>query len=205
MRRLHLTKDSPRLTIEKVREEDPEIITCLEYPYILLKEILEYPKYGCINAHYSLLPKYRGRHPIQWAMINGETEVGVTVHYMVEETDAGAILKQYRLYITPNSKYKDVYKEMYALGSYMLDSIIQDPATLQKWKPQDHTQATYAPSRIPKDSCANRIIRGDLKELCCFINAMSDPMPNAYLEDSEGRLYFKGAKWVPFNETDGGC
>ena len=78
--------------INKIKDLKPDVICVVAYGKILPKDILEIPKYGCINVHASLLPKYRGAAPIQWAVINGEKTTGVTTMYMDEGMDTGDML-----------------------------------------------------------------------------------------------------------------
>ena len=80
--------------IEKIRSLNPDVICVVAYGKILPKEILELPKLGCINVHGSLLPKYRGAAPIQWAVINGDKTTGITTMYMDEGMDTGEIIFQ---------------------------------------------------------------------------------------------------------------
>lgn len=76
-----------------LKKISPDVIVVVAYGQILSKEILELPKYGCVNVHASLLPKYRGAAPIQWAVIDGEKEAGVTIMQMDEGLDTGDMLK----------------------------------------------------------------------------------------------------------------
>ena len=82
------------LWVERIRKMKPDFIFSFYYRNMLGKELLAIPKKGAINLHGSLLPKYRGRCPINWAVLNGEKEAGVTLHYMTEKPDAGDILAQ---------------------------------------------------------------------------------------------------------------
>ena len=78
--------------VDILREINPDVIVVIAFGQILSKEILDLPKYGCINVHASLLPKYRGAAPIQWAVIDGEEETGVTTMYMAEGLDTGDVI-----------------------------------------------------------------------------------------------------------------
>ena len=77
--------------IEKIKDLNPDLICVVAYGKIIPKEILEIPKYGCVNVHGSLLPKYRGAAPIQWAVLNGDRETGITTMFMDEGMDTGDI------------------------------------------------------------------------------------------------------------------
>ena len=87
-------KFAPRNFFESLRKWQPDIIVVVAYGRILPKSILELAPYGCVNVHYSLLPKYRGAAPAAWTIINGEMEAGVTTMKLVEKMDAGAIYLQ---------------------------------------------------------------------------------------------------------------
>ena len=86
------TKLRDGTALAQLKELDPELIVVAAYGRILPDDILNLPPMGCINVHSSLLPKYRGAAPINWAVINGETETGVTIMYMATELDAGDII-----------------------------------------------------------------------------------------------------------------
>ena len=83
--------------VEKLRQYNADIMVVIAFGQIIPKEILEMVPYGCVNVHASLLPKYRGAGPIQWAVINGEKESGVTTMYMCREIDKGDMLLQVRI------------------------------------------------------------------------------------------------------------
>src|SRR4029078_1712177 len=91
-----------------VRELAPDLILVNSYSMLLPPEILSIPRFECVNVHGAPLPKYRGSNPIQWAIINNETETGVTMHYMTAEFDAGDIIAQRRVPIGPEDTWLDV-------------------------------------------------------------------------------------------------
>ncbi|MBT3320220.1 MAG: methionyl-tRNA formyltransferase [Clostridia bacterium] len=98
----------------------PDIIVTAAFGQILSKEILDIPKLGCINVHASLLPKYRGAAPIQWAIINGETQTGVTIMYMDVGLDTGDIISAESIEITDNMTGGDLYDKLAVLGADLL-------------------------------------------------------------------------------------
>ena len=106
--------------VARLREEAPDLIVVAAFGQILSKEILEMPKYGCVNVHASLLPKYRGAAPIQWAVINGEEKSGVTIMQMDEGLDTGDILLQEEIELTPEETGESLYNKMAALGGELL-------------------------------------------------------------------------------------
>lgn len=129
---------------KKIIELNPDIIITCAYGQIIPKELLEYPKYGCINVHGSLLPKYRGGAPIHWAIINGETETGITIMNMSEKMDAGDIISQKVVPINEDTTLDSLYQEMSYLGADLLEetlpSIIDKTAKRTK---QDENEVTF--------------------------------------------------------------
>ena len=124
----------------------PELIVVAAYGRILPEEILQAPRLGCINVHSSLLPKYRGAAPINWAILNGERETGVTIMYMAPELDAGDIIAQRATPIGPDETAPELFQRLAGLGAELLREVVaameQGPAPRT---PQDGAQATYAP------------------------------------------------------------
>lgn len=132
--------------LEQLRELKPELIVVAAYGRVLPKEILELPAYGCINVHSSLLPKYRGAAPINWAMVNGDEKTGVTIMYMAEELDAGDIIDQVVTPIEPNEEVGTLHDRLAELGGELLIKVVADlEAGRAVRTPQDPEQVTYAP------------------------------------------------------------
>lgn len=137
-------RDGTALTI--LRELDPELIVVAAYGRILPDEILALPPKGCINVHSSLLPRYRGAAPINWAVINGDAETGVTIMHMSSELDAGDIILQQSTPIHPDENAGMLYGRLAELGGKMiLEAVAQIEAGTASRTPQDHTKATLAP------------------------------------------------------------
>lgn len=129
-----------------VRALDPELIVVAAYGRILPSDILDYPKYGCINVHSSLLPKYRGAAPINWAILNGEDETGVTIMHMAPELDAGDIIAQTATPISIDETAPELFARLAELGAQALVAAVADIAAgTTSRTPQDNAQATYAP------------------------------------------------------------
>lgn len=137
--------------LERLRAIGPDLIVVVAYGQILPAELLQIPKLGCMNVHASLLPKYRGAAPFQWAIINGETETGITTMFMAEELDAGDILLQRRLAIGPDEDAASLHDRLAVLGAEVLLETIErlSKGELTRY-PQDHTEATYYP-RLDRD------------------------------------------------------
>ncbi|MCL2495431.1 MAG: methionyl-tRNA formyltransferase [Oscillospiraceae bacterium] len=129
-----------------LRSLAPELIVVVAYGQILPQALLDIPKHGCINVHASLLPKYRGAAPIQWAILNGETETGVTTMQMDAGIDTGDILLQAKTPIPEDMNAGELHDVLSALGAQVLSDTInllgQGKLVPQK---QDNTQATHAP------------------------------------------------------------
>jgi methionyl-tRNA formyltransferase len=129
-----------------VRELAPELIVVAAYGKILPEEILNVPPRGAINVHSSILPKYRGAAPINWAILNGETETGVTIMYMAKALDAGDMILTERTPIAPDEDAAALTERLAALGGAALLTAIRQIAdgSVQR-TPQDESRQTYAP------------------------------------------------------------
>ncbi len=132
--------------VEKLREYQPDLIAVTAFGQILTEDILSIPKYGCINVHGSLLPKYRGAAPMQWAIIDGETVTGITTMYMAKGLDSGDMLLKEEVEITPEDTFATVHDKMAVVGANLLVETLQklENGTLQR-EEQNHDAATYAP------------------------------------------------------------
>lgn len=107
-----------------IKSYDPDVIVVVAYGKILPKEILELPRYGCINVHASLLPKFRGAAPIQWSVINGDDVTGVTTMYMAEGLDTGDILLKSELEIGENDTAGEVHDKLSLLGGKLINETL---------------------------------------------------------------------------------
>lgn len=132
--------------LEHFQKLAPELIAIVAYGKILPKELLNLPPYGCVNVHASLLPKYRGAAPINWAIVNGETETGVTTMRISEELDAGDILLSCKTAIDEAEDAVGLHDRLAPTGADLLMKTIDgiENGTI-KATPQDHSKATYAP------------------------------------------------------------
>lgn len=131
--------------VELLHELQPELIVVAAFGQFLSKEILELPKYGCINVHASLLPKYRGAAPIQYAIIKGERESGVTIMQMDIGMDTGAMLDKVVVPIAENTTMGELHDALREQGAALLLEVIDKIAAgTAVAEPQDNEQATYA-------------------------------------------------------------
>ena len=137
-------KDGTALAI--VQELQPELIVVAAYGRILPEEILQAAPYGAINVHSSILPKYRGAAPINWAILNGETVTGDTIMYMAKELDAGDIIRCAETAIDPDEDAQELTARLAELGAKTLVEVVADMSRGNLTRtPQDHSRSTYAP------------------------------------------------------------
>ena len=184
----------------------PDLIVVTAYGQILPKEVLELPKHGCINIHASILPKYRGAAPINWVILNGETETGVTSMQMGEGLDTGDMLIKKTTDIGENETYEELYARLSVMGGEVLAETLEavENGTLSP-EPQDDSLSCYSPM-IRKEMSAldfsksaaevHNIIRGvtgftmlDGKRLKVFRSEISDNIapdaPNGSIVDEK--------------------
>lgn len=134
-------------------EIDPEIIAVVAYGKILPKSVIEYPKYGCVNLHVSLLPKYRGAAPMQRAIIDGESKTGVTVMYMDEGLDTGDIISSVEFPIGPEDDFEAIHDRSLEIGAPLLAKTIFEIGNGEaKRTPQNDAESCYA-KKIEKEDC----------------------------------------------------
>ena len=132
--------------LAQIEELSPELIVVAAYGRILPDEILNYPAKGCINVHSSLLPKYRGAAPINWAILNGDEESGVTIMHMATELDAGDIISQCVTPIDLNETVESLHDRLSELGAQLLVQTVDEIAAGTATRTvQDESQVTYAP------------------------------------------------------------
>ncbi len=138
--------------VHKIRELEPDIIFSFYYRHMVRRAILEIPPAGCLNLHGSLLPKYRGRCPINWILVNGEKETGVTLHYMTPRPDDGDIVCQEKIEISDGDTALSLHGKAAKASAKMLDDILpQIKEASAPRHPQDHSKATYFGGRRPED------------------------------------------------------
>ncbi|MBQ8591918.1 MAG: methionyl-tRNA formyltransferase [Lachnospiraceae bacterium] len=131
--------------IETLKTYDADIYVVAAFGQILSQEILDMPKYGCVNIHASLLPKYRGSAPIQWAIINGETETGVTIQQMNAGVDTGDILCKAIVPIAAKETGASLFDKLSEAGAKLIvEALKQIEAGTLIAEPQDDSQATHA-------------------------------------------------------------
>jgi methionyl-tRNA formyltransferase len=164
--------------IDKIKELNPDIIVVVAYGKILPNELIEIPKYGTINVHSSLLPKYRGAAPIHYAIINGEKETGVTIMDIAEELDAGDIILQAKTEITDEDNLESVHDRLAEIGAKtLLEAIklIEEGKAIRT--PQNHEEATFV-KPISKEETKIDWNKSK-REIFNFVRGL-DPFPGAF-------------------------
>lgn len=191
---------------EKIRKEyeyvlsyKPDIIVTCAYGQIIPNEILDYPKYGCINVHGSLLPKYRGGAPIHWAIINGETETGITIMYMSEKMDAGDIISQESITIENEDTLDSLYLKMANLGRDLLiktlPSIIEGSNNRIK---QDESLVTFG-FNISKENEKIDFNNNAIDVINKIKGLSSVPGAYTYIDNKRLKIYMAKVLDIPSN------
>lgn len=189
---------SPNLPViaEALRALEPDVILSVWYRRLLGPGLLALPRIAALNLHGSLLPKYRGRAPVNWVLVNGERRTGVTLHHMTAEADAGDIVAQQAIDIEPEDTAFSLYKRMVKVGvDVLLESYPAVLAGTARRTPQDHTCATVFPRRRPEDGRvewswpATRIVN--------MIRAVTHPFPGAFVGDGQERIFLWAGSIFP--------
>jgi len=165
----------------------PDFVFSFYYRYMLGNAWLALPRLGALNIHGSLLPKYRGRAPVHWAIIHGETVTGASLHYMVEKPDAGALVDQESVPILPNDNALDVSMKVAAAAEQVLRrSLPRLIAGTADIRPLDLKQGSYFGKRTPEDGRIDwRLGAAQVHDL---VRAVAPPFPGAFTEVNGQRL-----------------
>jgi methionyl-tRNA formyltransferase len=182
--------------MNQIQRIQPDLIIVIAYGHLLSKEILQLPKFGAINVHASLLPKYRGPAPIQWAIINGDSQTGITTMFMDAGMDTGDMLLSRTEPILSTDTAATLHDRLALLGADVIVQTLKDMAS-EALKPmgQEHAKATYAPLLKKQDGRIDW--RKTAEELDLFIRGMT-PWPGAFTFHNERRL--KILRAVPIRE-----
>lgn len=165
----------------------PDVVVVAAYGRIIPDNLLMIPKYGFINVHASLLPKYRGAAPIQWALRNGDAETGVSIMRLESGLDEGPIFKKESIAIRPEWNKKDLFDALAVLGARCLVDTLEEIDQLVP-TPQDHEHASYAPMFGKKDGCIDFSMSA---EAICNLNRSLLPDDSIYAFFNNKRLAFK--------------
>ena len=131
--------------IEELKRQNPDVICVVAYGKILPKEVLEIPKYGCINVHGSLLPKYRGAAPIQWSILNGDKTTGVTTIYMDEGMDSGDMILKKEVEIGENETTGELWDRLSKIGADLLVKTLKEIENGTAPREKQSNEFTMAP------------------------------------------------------------
>lgn len=183
--------------INKLKEINPDLIVVVAYGQILSKELIEIPKFGCVNVHVSLLPKYRGAAPINWVIINGEEKTGVTTMYMDEGLDTGDIILQSEFPLNNEITAGELHDIMMKQGGNLLiDTINKIEKGCAPRTQQNDEEFSYAP--MMSKSLGNIDFTKTAKEIHNLVRGIN-PWPSAYTtyEDKTMKIW----KTKILNET----
>lgn len=164
--------------IQELETITPDVIVVVAYGQILPERILNLPKYGCINVHGSLLPKYRGAAPIQWAVLNGEEKTGITTMYMEKGLDTGDMIDKAEVVLDPKETAGSLHDKLMNLGADLLLETLDklEKGTIVRTK-QDDSQSCYA--KMLSKEMGRMDFSRSAKELEQWIRGMN-PWPSAY-------------------------
>ena len=178
--------------LEQVRACQPEVLFSFYYRHMLGAELLAIPAIGAYNLHGSLLPKYRGRVPVNWAVLHGETQTGVSLHRMEMKPDAGALLDQQAVAILPNDTAHAVFRKLTCASEQLLLRCV--PLLLQgraRESALDLSAGSYFGGRRPEDGRIDwRKTAGEIHNL---IRAVAPPYPGAFFDSRGTRLQALGS------------
>ena len=180
--------------IAQIRQCRADIIFSFYYRHMLDQELLDSASIGCFNLHGSLLPKYRGRVPVNWALLHGESETGVTLHRMENKPDAGHILDQQRVAILPNDSAHDVFLKLVCAAETVMQRTL--PALLSgsfAEQSMDLESGTYFGGRKPEDGAVDW--SRSAWEVHNLIRAVAPPYPGAFMQVEGRQLRILGSYW----------
>ena len=183
---------------ELFRSHEADVAVVVAYGRILPKAFLEAPKQGCVNVHFSLLPKYRGAAPVNWAIVNGESDTGVTTMMVEPELDSGPILLQRITPIDAKESAPEVMQRLAEMGADLLSETLRDFGKV-KAREQDHAQASFAPILKKEDGLIKWSASAELIDRA--IRGFQ-PWPNAYTAyQSRGLTVFRAEIGSATNEV----
>jgi len=186
--------------IRRVAALSPHYIFSFYYRALLGRELLACARWGALNMHGSLLPKYRGRACINWAILRRETETGATLHYMVEKPDAGAIVAQERVAIGIDDTAFTVSQAVAAAAARLLVRMLPTLAAgPPPGRPMNLANGSYFGGRTPEDGRIDW--SSSARDIHALIRAVAPPFPGAFTDLPGGRLIFSGSSWCDEKST----
>lgn len=188
------------LWVNKIKKIAPDIIFSFYYRDMVKAPILEIPAAGCLNLHGSLLPAYRGRCPINWVLVKGETETGVTLHYMTPRPDDGDIVAQSKIAIAPEDTALTLHTKARSAAAALLDSVVpQLQAGTAPRVPQDHDKASYFGGRNMADGKIDW--SKNANDIANLVRAVTRPYPGAFSHLGSRKVVFWSAVAAPASST----
>ena len=179
--------------IAKIRSWAPDLILSFYYRNMIDEEILSVPRLGAFNLHGSLLPKYRGRAPINWAILNGEKQTGMTLHHMVKKADAGDIVDEEAVPIGIEDTAQDVFGKAVKAARLVLERQLDAlTAGTAPRRVQDESQATTFGGRKPEDGRIDWTASAD--SIYNLVRAVTQPYPGAFTEVGGKKMLIWWAK-----------
>tara|TARA_B100001248_G_scaffold260540_1_gene248998 strand:+ start:12312 stop:13223 length:912 start_codon:yes stop_codon:yes gene_type:complete len=164
----------------------PDIIFSFYYRNMIPEAVLDLPSLGAFNMHGSLLPKYRGRAPVNWAVLHGETQIGATLHTMVKQADAGDMIDQEAVSIGPRETAFEVMRKVQQAACVVLERQVKALLTGTAPRiPQDDSQATYFSGRKPEDGRIDWT--QSAQSIFNLIRAVTHPFPGAFTDAFENK------------------
>lgn len=192
-----VTPDDPNAPefVARVRSEAPDFIFSFYYRRILAPELLSGASRSAFNMHGSLLPKYRGRSPVNWAILHGERETGATLHQMVAKPDAGRVVDQQRVPILPDDTAREVMAKVTVAAEMVLDRAIDSlVAGTAAQRPQDLAQGSYFGARRPEDGRIDW--SRPARDVHNLVRAVAPPYPGAFCNIHGRQLRILRTLWI---------
>ena len=193
-----VTPDDPNTEqwIEEARSLAPDFVLSFYYRYMLRAGWLSVPARGALNMHGSMLPRYRGRAPVHWAILNGETETGASLHYMLEKPDAGALVDQQAIPILENDDALAVSRKVAEAAARVLNrSLPRLIAGTAAAMPLDLSKGSYFGGRRPEDGRIDW--RMGARAIHDLVRAVAPPFPGAFCEVAGATVYLLETRLDP--------
>ena len=188
--------------INKYKELNPDVSVVVAFGQILSKEILDVPRFGCVNVHGSLLPKYRGAAPIQWSVINGDTETGVTTMYMDKGMDTGDMILKAELPIEDDDTYGTVHDKMALVGAVTLKRTLEKLVELDGNLPREKQEGEYTIAPMLNKDMMKIDFKKTGREIVDLVRGLN-PAPTAWCMIDDDRTYkVYGAEYITEEEIE---
>lgn len=186
--------------IEKIKKINPDVIIVCGWQRLICKEILDIPKLGTIGFHSSLLPKYRGRAPVNWVIIMGERETGITMFYLTPEADTGEIIAQKAFPILFNDDCNTIYKKAAEAGAELMKEYLPkfEKCNVKTIHNESRSYPHY-PKRIREDGLID--FNRSALDVYNFVRALTKPYPGAFFYDKNGNKIIVWKIEIVFDES----